>query len=157
MINFLFSGRGRVRRTGIWLFLVAYMALHTGAHFADHSLGWTAQLDDPGPLMMLFSVVAIWPTVAVSAKRFHDRGMSGWWVLWFFVLTLIPVFIFAGGHAEKLAALEPGSFEPSMIAPSGYALLAAAALVQLIQFVILFFLPGQKGENRYGPDPRARR
>ena len=33
------------------------------------------------------SLVMAWPTVAVSAKRWHDRGRSAWWVL----LLLLPV------------------------------------------------------------------
>ena len=32
------------------------------------------------------NLLLLWPTVAVSIKRWHDRGKSGWWVL----LALVP-------------------------------------------------------------------
>lgn len=155
MMNFLFSGKGRIRRRSMWLFLVAYWAAHAAAHLVDHALGWTAHMDDAGPLMTIVTLVSVWPSIAVSAKRFHDRGMSGWWVLWFALLSAIPLCVLIFTHADTLMGLEKGAFEPSMISPLGYAMVAVAALAQLVQFVILFILPGDKGENRYGPDPRA--
>jgi uncharacterized membrane protein YhaH (DUF805 family) len=52
-----------------------------------------------------------WPSIAISAKRFHDSDMSGWWVLLNFVPggTLI-VFIMNGffrgsGGANRFGAL----------------------------------------------------
>ena len=33
------------------------------------------------------NLLLLWPTLAVSVKRWHDRGKSGWWVL----VALIPV------------------------------------------------------------------
>ena len=35
----------------------------------------------------ILAIVVGWPAVAVSVKRFHDRGKSGWWVF----INLIPV------------------------------------------------------------------
>ncbi|MBV7329929.1 DUF805 domain-containing protein [Chloroflexi bacterium TSY] len=31
--------------------------------------------------------MALWPNLAVSAKRWHDRDKSGWWSL----IVLIPI------------------------------------------------------------------
>jgi uncharacterized membrane protein YhaH (DUF805 family) len=33
------------------------------------------------------NVVLLWPALAISIKRWHDRGRSGWWVL----VALVPV------------------------------------------------------------------
>ena len=33
------------------------------------------------------NLLMLWPAVAISAKRWHDRGRSGWWVL----VALLPV------------------------------------------------------------------
>jgi uncharacterized membrane protein YhaH (DUF805 family) len=35
----------------------------------------------------IVNVALLWPTLAVSIKRWHDRGHSGWWVL----VVLVPV------------------------------------------------------------------
>lgn len=32
------------------------------------------------------NLLLLWPTIAVSVKRWHDRGKSGWWVL----LAVVP-------------------------------------------------------------------
>ncbi len=33
----------------------------------------------------LLYLVVIWPAIAISIKRWHDRGKSGWWILIGFV------------------------------------------------------------------------
>ena len=40
-----------------------------------------------GILVSIVCVIAMWP---VTVRRFHDRGMSGWWILWFWLLGFIP-------------------------------------------------------------------
>lgn len=41
-----------------------------------------------GILLSISCWIALWP---VTARRLHDRGMSGWWILWFMLLRLIPI------------------------------------------------------------------
>lgn len=43
--------------------------------------------DTGGMLAGLFSLINIVPGIAVSIRRMHDIGKSGWWVL----ITLIPI------------------------------------------------------------------
>ncbi|MBR5940399.1 MAG: DUF805 domain-containing protein [Neisseriaceae bacterium] len=38
------------------------------------------------PLLFLFAVAQFLPNIAVSVRRMHDTGKSGWWVL----LAIIP-------------------------------------------------------------------
>lgn len=35
----------------------------------------------------LIVIASIWPGLAVSIKRWHDRGKSGWWIL----IALVPL------------------------------------------------------------------
>lgn len=42
-------------------------------------------------LFVLFSIV---PSLAVSIKRFHDRDMTGWWVLMSLIPIVGSIFIF---------------------------------------------------------------
>ena len=39
------------------------------------------------PLRMLLSLVVLLPSLAVAARRLHDIGRSGWWLL----IQLIPI------------------------------------------------------------------
>jgi uncharacterized membrane protein YhaH (DUF805 family) len=38
-------------------------------------------------ILSLLTLLVIWPSLAVSIKRWHDRGKSGWWVL----IALVPL------------------------------------------------------------------
>ena len=86
-----FSFKGRLRRLDFWLFssavfgamvttaaIVAYV-LHVD--LADHS-DFRTPLIEAGAIALF-----MWPNLAVCAKRLHDRGQSGWWVL----LSYLPV------------------------------------------------------------------
>ncbi len=35
-------------------------------------------------------IALIWPSLAISVKRRHDRNKSGWWMLLWMVLSAIP-------------------------------------------------------------------
>ena len=75
--------RGRISRRQFWLYgVLATLAL---------SLLVRALLDiarfQPERVDVIVSALLLWPLIAVSAKRWHDHGRSGWWAL----VWLIPV------------------------------------------------------------------
>jgi uncharacterized membrane protein YhaH (DUF805 family) len=82
-LRLFFSLQGRVSRRQYWLFGVLALI---GLAFLGHALlGITrvrAQTAD-----LLINLLLVWPALAVSVKRWHDRDKSGWWVL----LNLVPV------------------------------------------------------------------
>lgn len=79
----LFSLRGRLPRKAWWLWGVLAML---GAAAFLYALAGIATGGDPR-LNNLIDLLLLWPAVAVSVKRWHDRGKSGWWVL----INLVPV------------------------------------------------------------------
>lgn len=81
--NLLFEFRGRINRAKYWLGLLVLLAF-------DAVLATVVVLADSGAFTFfawMVAVISIWPALAVSVKRWHDRGKSGWWVL----IGLIPV------------------------------------------------------------------
>jgi uncharacterized membrane protein YhaH (DUF805 family) len=38
-----------------------------------------------GIVLFVFGIVALWISIAVAVKRYHDRNKSGWWVFIVFV------------------------------------------------------------------------
>ncbi|MGQ0485996.1 MAG: DUF805 domain-containing protein [Hyphomicrobiales bacterium] len=44
------------------------------------------------PLIILV-VVFLWPTLAIYAKRWHDRGKSGWWMLIILIPLIGPIWV----------------------------------------------------------------
>ena len=143
MMSFLFSAQGRISRKAIWLFFFASIGVSIVAAIIDVvALGTPLDSADTGPLSMLMSVLLIWPTIVINVKRFHDRGMSGWWILWFILIMF--------------AAMIPGGALLAMQGEGvlGYGLIALGVAVPVIwQFVILYVQPGEAGPNRFGPNP----
>lgn len=113
---FLFSVTGRITRKQYWLRMVlpswlisvVLMLVDMGTGTFDEDSGF-------GLLSGVFTLVCLWPSCAVSAKRLHDRDKSGWWQL----LIFIPII--------------------------GWIYL----------LIVIGFLRGTTGPNRFGPDPLA--
>jgi len=79
----LFGLHGRVSRRTWWLWAVAMplgMALYLTVLLRVAGI-------PPRATDTLVNLLLLWPMIAVSVKRWHDRGKSGWWVL----VTLIPL------------------------------------------------------------------
>lgn len=71
---------GRARRKEYWMFVLFHLLISLGVGLIDGILG-------TGPTLGLVYAVAVFlPGVAVSVRRLHDTGRSGWWLL----LVLIP-------------------------------------------------------------------
>ena len=79
----LLSLRGRVPRKVFWLYGVLGPLLVSV--MAQMLLG-IAGVPERAAELLATALIA-WPCTAVSVKRWHDRGKSGWWVL----VYLIPL------------------------------------------------------------------
>ncbi len=97
MTNLLFSFEGRINRAKFWLVHVAVLVVEwivlaiifvtAGMTAADYEqgnikLGWGA-----GIVLLILVVLVVWIGLAVTAKRWHDRNKSAWWLL----LPLVPL------------------------------------------------------------------
>ncbi|MEL6474461.1 MAG: DUF805 domain-containing protein [Pseudomonadota bacterium] len=148
MKDFYFSAKGRVSRKDYWLkFVLPIIGVYIVAVVIIGGL--MAALGDAGAIAGILALPLLigvfWASICVGAKRFHDRGWSGWWVLYFFLIGLAimvvqygAVFIFGESAIGAMIA--------------GVAALASLG-VSIWQLVLLGFLPGDKGPNAYGEDP----
>lgn len=82
---------GRSRRKEYWMFCLincligfALVACFTASFFAAR--GTSAVGIGLAVLYMLYALAIIVPSLAVSVRRLHDIGRSGWWLL----IALIP-------------------------------------------------------------------
>jgi len=93
---------GRARRTEYWMFtlfnFLAILALAIpGAIGVEIREDYGALLFIP---ICLYFLAAIIPSLAVSVRRLHDTGKSGWWLLLFAVLNVLPVIGFISGIVQ---------------------------------------------------------
>ena len=81
--------RGRASRSEYWWFTLAVMLVSIALSMMEVAFMSGETFDSipegNGPLTMLFSLAVLLPELAVSVRRLHDTGHSGWWLLLAFV------------------------------------------------------------------------
>ena len=78
---------GRARRKEYWMFILFDFIFAIAAAVLDEILG-----SEP-VISIVYGLVLILPTLAVTVRRLHDTNRSGWWIL-LFVIPLITMFFF---------------------------------------------------------------
>ncbi|MGN7161795.1 DUF805 domain-containing protein [Sphingomonas sp. SAFR-052] len=67
--------------------------------------------------LILFYIVIFVPSVAVQVRRFHDRDMSGWWVLGFSILSNVPILGLFISVAWFVLLVLPGTYGDNRFGP----------------------------------------
>ena len=148
LIPFFTSFQGRIPREQFWL---GFGAVIFGS--------FAAQLVPViGPLLGL---VFLWPQVAIHVKRLHDMGYSGWVLLIPMAISFICItgVALSGGLAllptsptQRPEDL-PQPFSPGLETASWF--LVIAIIVGLAVLAWIGATPGQKGENKWGPETKT--
>jgi uncharacterized membrane protein YhaH (DUF805 family) len=135
--EYLFSFKGRATRGQYWLMSLLTLPFLVGAALID----LRAAGNDPEKLSLIgpgdwLYLVILWPFLAVSARRWHDRDKSGWWTLLIFPILFLDI---SGSSIFWIV------------------IVALAVIAALWVSVENGMLRGTVGANRYGPDPSAPR
>lgn len=138
--TFTFKGRARRKEYGWFIFISLFI------HFVFIVLELsTATLDFAMLTLGIFVLETIWgiwysiAAIALTTRRLHDLGYSGWW-------QLLPLFALLFSAILATAVDEP----TFMIA-----ILIIFIVLYLIYSLWLLFKEGQCFENKYGIDPRS--
>lgn len=153
----LFSFDGRLRRRDFWLLgiglgliqvvlaqMLIYLMVGPQALLAagpDAMLSFSL----PMAINLIVTLVFLWPTLALIAKRKHDRGGSAaifiFLELAWIALTFFPVGMVTANEATAVLTR---------------LLLGALSLPIGIWFLVdLGILDGTSGDNEYGPSPKG--
>lgn len=109
---------GRARRKEYWMFALFNCIVYFGycilAVLAVAALGRNIQ-----PAVALLAFVPLWlyalavfiPSLAVTVRRLHDTGRSGWW----FLISLVP---FVGGIILLVFVCTDSQPGPNMFGPN---------------------------------------
>lgn len=158
-MGFLLSPMGRVSRRGLWLgYFLTFALLGAGAWYGDKYLATNHPFVLPeglvllqpaldivgGPLVLALLVIFPWVTIVMLIKRLHDRGFGGLMLVW--KLVMLGALLAFAWNADRLLGDEVGAI-------AAIVALAVAGLMVLRTLIIVLFLAGQDGENRYGANP----
>jgi uncharacterized membrane protein YhaH (DUF805 family) len=76
---------GRSRRKEYWFFTLFFVLASFVAVAIDMVLGTLDEETGVGVVGGLLTLALLLPSFAVTIRRLHDTGRSGWWLLLFFV------------------------------------------------------------------------
>jgi uncharacterized membrane protein YhaH (DUF805 family) len=155
---------GRSRPMEFWMFFVLQLILYTvlltatfvvaggiaglssignnGSAAASGLVGMFATLGIFALVLGLVYLALLVPNLAVSSRRLHDTGKSGWWQLIYWVpwlLGMVVSFMNMGSPSSGLAGV-------SLI-------FSGLQMIGLIVLIVFYVLPGTPGPNQYGPSP----
>jgi uncharacterized membrane protein YhaH (DUF805 family) len=144
-------GRGR---RAFWLGLLIFVLFGLGLSLLTLPLSRGA-----GPMVrlggFLVSLGLLYPLAALVVKRLHDRNMPA--KPWAYVyLAAVTVFSFVNTLKIGFVVRQIGSVTIETPGAAAYAVLVVCMLINLGMFIVLAFLRGTPGPNRFGPDPLQR-
>lgn len=141
------SFEGRTRRSHFWIGWLILLGVGVVA-------GWIPILGG------LISLALIWPNLAITVKRLHDMGKSGWLAAIPYVAAIVGfifVFITVGAsvfaNAAALEQEDPAAIF-ALIGPM-FGILALVGLVCLGFLLWIGITDSQPGDNQYGPNPKG--
>ncbi len=87
---------GRARRKEYWMYLLISFVISLSLGFVDKLLG-TAFFS------IAYGLAVFIPGFAVTVRRLHDTGRSGWWILIGFIpfIGLIVLLVFTATDGDK--------------------------------------------------------
>jgi len=145
--HLLFSFEGRTRRSHFWIGWLICLGVGVVA-------GWL-------PLIgLVISIALIWPNLAISVKRLHDMGHTGWLVVVPWAISIVGSIV-AVSMIGMTALTQAGALEAedpmailSVVGPA-FGLLGLLLLVNLGFLLWIGLTDSQRGDNRYGPNPKG--
>ncbi|WP_299013361.1 DUF805 domain-containing protein [uncultured Polaribacter sp.] len=80
--------KGRARRKEYWMFVLINVIISAILGLLDQTLGLNyGDHNEEGILETVYGLLVFLPSLAVTVRRLHDYGKSGWYIL----LILIPI------------------------------------------------------------------
>lgn len=159
---------GRAARREFWLFFLLFLAwllvveiifgIHVEAVGGDPDAEAGIVVTDFVGVLPLFL-----PSIAVTVRRLHDLGRSGWWVLaWYgvhaFVIAL--AFLDEWGPVDFPVlfgyAVYGSIFGSNLAEPALDSIWWSLEVLILLGPLAYFCVRGTRGENVHGPDPLAK-
>lgn len=96
---------GRARRKEYWYFILFNILINIILSVVDGLTGNFDPATNMGLLSGVYTLAILIPSIAVSVRRLHDTGRSGWWLLISFVpligFLVLLFFMLQNSKAEQ--------------------------------------------------------
>jgi uncharacterized membrane protein YhaH (DUF805 family) len=107
-----FNFSGRARRKEYWMFFLFQLIFAIIAIVIDNVLGLAIRDVGYGPFYILYALATLIPGLAVTVRRLHDTGKSGWYFLVAFIpliggIILLVFMVMDGEHGENAYGEDP--------------------------------------------------
>lgn len=136
---------GRSRRSELALFWLLSIFAGLVVEWGEGAIRLSGAALAPDWFSTLLAAALLCPWTALSVRRLHDSGRSGWWLLLGLPVLLVNLWDawlrFENPSAVTLEARLPFF----VMIPLGLALLV---------LIVLLLSDDEEGANRYGPNPR---
>lgn len=144
----VFGFRGRISRRTYWLamlgvYTVFFLIAGAAEYLVTGRLRLAVSSSDAPLWPAIFAslmVLVLWPSLAISLKRWHDHGLPSWPIFLYYVLCLCAALTVPFLSDIKLVGLH-------MLFSS------VLDIFWIVLIIVLGFIKGNVGPNRYGPDP----
>ncbi len=148
---------GRARRKEYWMFVLFNIIFMIIAIILDNILGIAIKGVGYGPLYGLYGLVLFIPSLAVSIRRLHDVGKSGWMILITFIPLIGGIWLLAlmltdsnseeNKYGKNPKGIQTGSFTEEEF--TGDILIFIVVVWVFINRAISLFMPKVIDDNFY--------
>ena len=148
------SFRGRIGRKTYWLaYFLPLVVISTSVNVLESMLGvpvdlgtQLADLVKAAPISTAVWLLFLWPWMAASVKRLHDRDRSGWMIAAYYLF----IITYSGFLGLAATMIEKPSGAIAIVMIVGFLL---AMIISIWLLIEIGFLRGTSGPNQFGPDP----
>ena len=150
---------GRATRAEYWWWFLATVIAGSILAVVDEFINALTGTEF-SPLAGIFWLAILLPGLAVTCRRLHDTGRSGWWQLAWYVIGIVAIVPIIVGVVIGLPTGDDGgddwweavSWAPVVV---GIVIGFLIWLAVFIWWLVWLVRQGQAGPNQYGPDPRS--
>ncbi len=143
--------KGRASRSEFWWFILVIIIVTLLLRFFGdiQFFRHNPYLLEIRPFSTAWSLITLPALICVSVRRLHDINLSGWWVLFYYLLFIpsvivVGILVIVGSIAFNFISLDDSSV-----------LLGIAWFGALITPIYFLSKKGTAGDNRFGADPLA--
>ena len=156
---------GRARRSEYWYFVlfnflvmigVTILGIELEKSVGSANIKDTKELSVEDCLFFIIRLALFIPRLAVTIRRLHDIGKSGWYYLvslipYIISIILFVIFLIVGsGNDIKDASNAEGGFIAGIIA---FVFFSTSLIVSII-IIVWMAKDSQPRENKWGPNPK---